>query len=214
MKLAVVGAGGHSKVIQDLIKLNENNQIIALLDDKYTNLTFKDDRYLGPIDSAIELLNIHTDIKFIIAIGNNEVRKNIVNTLTFNEDCYATLIHPTAWISPSVTIGVGTVVMPHAVINTDSCIGNHTIINTGAIIEHDNRISNFVHVSPKATLTGGVEVGEGVHIGAGTSVIPNIKIGEWATIGAGATVIKSIPSSCTAVGVPAKVIKLQLIEGV
>lgn len=214
MKLAVVGTGGHSKVIQDLIRVNENNQIIALLDDKYTDLTFKDAKYLGPIDSAIELLHIHSDLKFFIAIGNNEVRKSIVNRLTFHEDCYATLIHPTAWISPSVTIGVGTVVMPQAVINADSCIGNHTIINTGAIIEHDNQISNYVHVSPNATLTGGVKVGEGVHIGVGSSIIPNIEIGEWSTIGAGATVIKSIPPTSTAVGVPAKVIKLQLIEGV
>ncbi|AYA77608.1 acetyltransferase [Bacillus sp. Y1] len=214
MKLAVVGAGGHSKVILDLIRLNEKNQIIAFLDDRYTSLTFKDAIYMGPIDSANQLLRIHPDIKFIIAIGNNRIRKDIVNRLSVQDECYATLIHPTAWISPSVTIGVGTVVMPQSVINADSYIGKHTIINTSAIIEHDNHISNYVHISPHATLTGAVKVEEGVHIGAGASVIPNIEIGEWSTIGAGATVIKSIPPSSTAVGVPAKVIKLQLIEGV
>jgi acetyltransferase EpsM len=214
MKLAVVGTGGHSKVIQDLVRVNDNTQIIALLDDKYTSLTFENAIYMGPIDTAKQLIPIHPDLKFIIAIGTNGVRKEIVNRLLLSDECYATLIHPSAWISPSVRIGVGSVVMPHAVINADSYIGNHSIINTGAIIEHDNQISNFVHVSPKATLTGGVKVGEGVHIGAGASVIPNLEIGEWSIIGAGATVIKSIPPSSTAVGVPAKVIKLQLIEGV
>lgn len=214
MKLAVVGTGGHSRVIQDLVRLNEENQITAFLDDKYTSLTFEHSVYNGPIDSAKQLLHTHPDLKFIIAIGRNETRKRIVERLGFEDAFFATLIHPTAWISPSVTIGVGSVVMPQAVINADSYIGNHTIINTGAIIEHDNQISDFVHVSPKATLTGGVKVGEGVHIGAGASVIPSLEIGEWSIIGAGATVIKTIPPSSTAVGVPAKVIKLQLIEGV
>jgi acetyltransferase EpsM len=214
MKLAVVGAGGHSKVITDLIQLDTNNQMIAFLDDRYTNLALKDGIYTGPIDSANKLLRIHPDLKFIIAIGNNMLRKEMVNRLGVQDECYATLIHPTAWISPSVTIGVGTVVMPLAVINADSYIGKHTIINTAAIIEHDNHISDYVHISPHATLTGAVKVEEGVHIGAGASVIPNLDIGEWSTIGAGATVIKSIPPSSTAVGVPAKVIKLQLIEGV
>lgn len=214
MKLAVVGAGGHSKVIMDLIRLNANNQIVAILDDRYTSLALKDGIYMGPIDSANQLLRIHPDLKFIIAIGNNMIRKEMVNRLSVKDECYATLIHPTAWISPSVTIGAGTVVMPLAVINADSYIGKHTVINTAAIIEHDNYISNYVHISPHATLTGSVRVEEGVHIGAGASVIPNLAIGEWSTIGAGATVIKSIPPSSTAVGVPAKVIKLQLIEGV
>lgn len=214
MKLAVVGTGGHSKVIQDLVRLNGKNKIIAFLDDKYPSLTFENTVYKGPVDSAKQLVHIHSDLKFVIAIGSNMTRKRIVDRLGFQEALFATLIHPTAWISPSVKIGVGSVVMPLAVINADSNIGNHSIINTGVIIEHDNKISDFVHVSPKATLTGGVKVREGVHIGAGASVIPNLEIGEWSTIGAGATVIKSIPPSSTAVGVPAKVIKLQLIEGV
>ncbi|MGQ0452916.1 acetyltransferase, partial [Bacillus sp. SS-TM] len=39
------------------------------------------------------------------------------------------------------------------------------------------------------------------------TIIPNLIIGNWSMIGAGATVIHNIPSRCTAVGLPAKIIK-------
>ncbi|MDO0962993.1 acetyltransferase, partial [Staphylococcus haemolyticus] len=56
-------------------------------------------------------------------------------------------------------------------------------------------------------LTGGVTVMEGAHLGAGTAVIPGKTVGRWSVTGAGAAVIHDIPDNCTAVGVPARMIK-------
>ncbi|MDA4896599.1 acetyltransferase, partial [Streptomyces sp. MS2A] len=78
---------------------------------------------------------------------------------------------------------------------------------TGAIVEHDNRIGDYVHLSPGTVLTGGVTVMEGAHLGAGTAVIPGKTVGRWSVTGAGAAVIHDIPDNCTAVGVPARMIK-------
>lgn len=211
MNIVVIGQGGHSKVIKELILLNPQNYIVAYLDDKYEEFKREDNLFTGPILAARMIVKSFKEIKFIIAIGNNSVRKRIVRMLNLPKESYLTLIHPKAIVSKSVTIGSGVVIMANAVINADTQIDDHTIINTSAVIEHDNQIGQFVHVSPNATLTGEVKVNHGVHIGAGATILPNLTIGEWSVIGAGATVINPIPANSMAVGVPA-VVKKQIME--
>lgn len=204
MNIVIIGNGGHSKVVKDILLLNKNIQIFGYLDDKFEEYLIEDEMFYGPISAYQFLIDKFDEIKFIIAIGHNQTRKKIVNKMNLEENFYLTPVHPSAIISPSARIGKGTVIMANTVINADAVIGDHVIVNTGSIIEHDNRVNDFVHVSPNATLAGCVQLGEGVHIGAGATLIPTVKIGDWSTIGAGATVINSIPANTTAVGIPAK----------
>lgn len=206
MKCVMIGQGGHSKVVQDIILSNNEYDIVGYLDDRYEDITIVDNIYFGPISAAHEMINYFNPVKFVIAIGDNKVRKLIDRKLRLSNDFYATLIHKTAVVSPSVKIGNGTVVMPNVVINADTQIGNHAIINTGSVVEHDNIVSDFVHISPHVTLTGSVIIEEGAHIGAAATMIPSVKVREWSIIGAGSVVINDIPPNCTAVGIPAKVI--------
>ncbi|EEL48449.1 hypothetical protein bcere0022_43120 [Bacillus cereus Rock3-44] len=189
-----------------MIHANVGYEIVAVFDDKYECLRKENGICYGPISSTEKIMK-DIGFKLVIAIGNNTVRKRIVEQLELEDESYETIIHPTAVVSESTSIGFGTVIMPKAVINADTVIGSHVIINTAAVIEHDNQIGDFAHISPNATLTGTVCVNEGTQIGAGAIVIPNRKIGRWSIIGAGATVIHDMPSSCTAVGSPARVIK-------
>ncbi|TXC92369.1 acetyltransferase [Metabacillus litoralis] len=204
MKIVLIGQGGHSKVIKDIILSYKENKVIGYLDDKYKDYHYENDQFSGPISSAQNIISRIDNVKFIIGIGDNKIRKSIFEQLDLSSDYYATLIHKSAIVSPSATIESGTVIMARAVINANSLIGKQSIINTGAIVEHDNEISDFVHISPNATLTGSVTINEGAHIGAGASVIPLVSIGEWSVIGAGAAVIDDIPANCVATGVPAK----------
>lgn len=204
MEVAVIGGGGHSKVVQDIVHSGRIHTIKAVLDDKYSDMRMDNGIYTGPISEVQRLLGMMPLIQFVVAIGHNETRKSMVSKLSLSSEYYVTLIHETAVVSPSAFIGPGTVIMPNAVINADAKIGSHAIINTGAVIEHDNRIGDYVHACPRATLTGAIIVQEGAMIGAGATVIPGKCIGQWAVIGAGATVISDIPANCTAVGVPAK----------
>ncbi|UOK56381.1 acetyltransferase [Bacillus sp. OVS6] len=208
MKIVIIGQGGHSKVIRDIISSTVEHKIVGYLDDKFNEFAITDNEFNGPISSAKIILEYDLHIKFIIAIGENKTREIIFKKLHLSNDYYVTLIHQSAVISPSAKIGSGTVIMANTIINADANIGHHTIINSGSIIEHDNKIGHFVHVSPSSTLTGAVKVEDGVHIGAGATIIPNINIGKWSIIGAGASVINDIPANSTAVGVPAKLIKM------
>lgn len=213
MKVGIIGLGGHSRVIQDILLATQGFEIIAYFDDRYKEEFIQFGVFYGPIDSIYTFVSTEKDMKFVIAIGKNCIRKEIAKRLELSEEQYAIAIHPSAIISKSAKVGFGTVVMPYAVINANTIIGNHSIINTSSVVEHDNKIGDFAHISPNVTLTGGVEIEEGAHIGAGATVIPNKKVGKWSMVGAGATVIHNLPGSCTAVGTPAKVQINEMIGG-
>lgn len=203
-KYILIGDSGHGKVIEDCIRSN-SGQVIAKLDDKYQS-SFKEGPYMkGPLSIIKELVN--EDVKVIISIGNNLIRKEIVNRLQLDEDKYGIVIHQSAIISPSVTVRNGTVIMPNVVINADSTVGSHVILNTGCIVEHDCIVQDFVHISPSAVLTGGVIIQEGTQVGAKSTINPMVKVGSWCMIGSGSVVIKNIHDNVTAVGVPTTVIK-------
>ena len=205
MKVIILGNGGHSKVVQEIVSSVINHKIMAILDDKYEVAFHERGVLYAPFVSLEKLLAV--DVKVVIAIGDNATRKKIAETVRIHPDQYLSVIHSTAVVSPTATIGNGAVIMANAVINAEAMIGEHCIINTGAIIEHENRIGQYAHISPNATLTGNVSVGEGVHIGASATIIPGLEIGKWAIIGAGSTVIQSMPAFSTSVGSPARMIK-------
>lgn len=208
MNIAVIGKGGHSKVILDLIRETPGAVIRAILDDKVQDLHREDGILTGPIASVQALIQEIPDLRFVIAIGDNRTRRAMVRRLGLEEERYVSLISPRAWISPSCEVGCGTVVMPHAVINAEARVGKHAIINSGAVVEHDCVLEDFVHIAPQAAVTGSVLAKKGAFIGAGASVIPGVRIGEWTVVGAGATVIYDLPGYCTSVGTPARIISI------
>lgn len=197
-KIIIIGASGHGKVIADIV-IKSGDDIIGFLDDGVEKGTLVAGiQVLG----KIECYASYKDCEFVIAIGNQNVRKKIANKLPVK---WYTAIHPSAVISSlEVEVGEGTVIMANAVINSSAKIGKHCIINTASIVEHDNKLGDYVHISPNAALAGGVSVGKMTHIGVGACVKNNINIAPNCTIGAGAAVVKDISESGTYIGVPAR----------
>jgi sugar O-acyltransferase (sialic acid O-acetyltransferase NeuD family) len=196
-QIYLYGAGGHAKVILDILK---SNQIIvpAIFDDNPN------------IDTFMGIPVRHTDIQspMIISIGNNVIRKKIVEQL-HNVAFAPAALAMSVTVSDSVTLDTGTVVMQGAIIQSSVTIGKHSIINTRASIDHDCVIQDYVHIAPGVILCGNVQIGEGSFIGAGTTIMQGIKIGRWSVIGAGSVVVRDIPDQVTAFGSPCKIIKQQ-----
>ena len=199
------GAGGHAKVILELLELQGeaigglidlDPEIKSLLD--YPVYTTNETEIISPATSS-----------YVISVGDNLTRKKISEQLNAN---YFSVFHPAANISVRATIAEGTVVMAGVSINSDVTIGKHTIINTNSSIDHDCSIGNYVHISPNVALAGNIVVGEGAQIGIGACVIPGITIGRWATIGAGAVIINNVPDYAVVVGNPGKIIKYNQIN--
>jgi sugar O-acyltransferase (sialic acid O-acetyltransferase NeuD family) len=205
------GAGGHSKVITDILD-SLGIVVTGMFDDSPLTARFNP----MEIRDGIRLFKEgfpQLNAPLIISVGNNARRAELASLINA---VYGTAIHGTAIVSTQSTIGAGTVVLQGAIIQAGTTIGKHVLVNTAASIDHDNIIGDCAHISPHATLCGHVQVGEGTHIGAGAVVIPSVRIGKWCTIGAGAVVIKDIPDFATAVGNPARIIKfrqeIELIE--
>lgn len=193
------GASGHGKVIAEIAEAN-NIKIDFFIDQN---------RLINKIlDYPVIHESPYSKIDIIISVGNNFLRKKIVNSNSnFN---FIKLFHPNSHISKRVLIGDGSVVMSGVSVNSETIIGNHCIINTNSSIDHECQIGNYVHISPNSALAGNVIVDEGSHIGIGASVIQGIKIGKWCTIGAGAVVINDVPDYAVVVGNPARIIKYNL----
>ncbi|WP_430399249.1 acetyltransferase [Flavobacterium sp.] len=198
-KLYIFGASGHAKVVLDNL-FSKEIKVEAIIDDN-PNVEFL--LNLPVIHSRD--FNFSNDDNFIIAIGNNSIRKKIVEQNNYK---YYNAIHKDSSVSIHALIGEGTVIMPQAVINADAKIGKHSIINSRSVIEHDCLLDDYVHISPNASLAGNVSVGEGTQIGIGASVIQGVKIGKWVMIGAGAVIINDIPDFAVVVGNPGKIIKI------
>lgn len=199
----IIGAGGHAKVIADIIYKSGDN-LIGFLDDNLANKG--KEIYLGKkVIGTTKDIEIYNKNYFIIGIGNNSIRKKINNE---NNLKLYTAIHPSAIIAEDVKIGTGSVIMAGVVINPGTVIGKNCIINTCSSLDHDNLLEDYVHISPGVHLAGTVSVKEGTWICTGAIVKNNITIGKNNIIGAGGVVIKNIEEeNGTYVGVPVRKIK-------
>ena len=198
----LIGGGGHAREVADCVS-SCGGKVAGILDDHLE----KGMEVLGiPVLGKIVDFEKFKDCSFLIAIGDNAVRKRIAERLE-GKVTWFTAIHDSAVVSAYAQIGEGCVVMPRAVINTGAKIGKHCIINTTAVVEHDDILADFVHISPSAALGGTVSVGEGTHIGIGAVVRNNIAICSDCTVGAGAAVVKNLEEPDVYVGVPARKMK-------
>ncbi|MEQ6917347.1 acetyltransferase [Halomonas aquatica] len=203
MKLAVLGASGHGKVVADTA-LAAGWEDVVFFDDAWPALTQNGIwPVVGDTDALMTQRNEFDGI--VVGIGSNRIRLNKTRELSYSGAKLTTIVHPCAVLSPTVQLGMGSVVFAGAVIQVDCRLGAACIVNTNASIDHDCCLADGVHVCPGTSIAGLVTVGEVSWIGIGASVKQMVKIGEGVTVGAGAAVVSDVSDSETVVGVPAHV---------
>jgi sugar O-acyltransferase (sialic acid O-acetyltransferase NeuD family) len=203
-KVVVFGAGGHGKVVLDIL-LESKVPVAGFIDD---NPAVHGTKILGyPVLGGWSYLTKNKKIGLALGIGNNKIRRKIFEKAVAEKITVVSALHPQSVVSRFSKIGAGVVVMAGAVINPGVVIEEGVVVNTSASVDHDCYLKKFSHIWPGARLAGTVTVGEETYIGTGVSVIQNITIGKNVLVGAGAAVVEDIPDGVTAVGVPAQVIK-------
>ena len=205
----IIGAGGHAKIVLDILKLNRLK--ICGLTDATLN---PGDTCLGfPIlgnDEILSELYSKGVRKAVIGIGHvgyPEVRNNLYYTVKQLDFSFPNVIHPTAIIADTVKMGNGNLLGANCTVNPDSNIGDLCIINTGAILEHDVKIGNGVHIAPHATVLGMAQIEDNTFVGAGSVILQGIHIGTNCIIGAGSIVIEDVENDSVVVGNPGRLIK-------
>ncbi|MDA7490966.1 acetyltransferase [Synechococcus sp. AH-707-M23] len=208
--LLLLGAGGHARVVAETALTTGRFSRIAFLDDRCTGPSQLPNQLgwpvIGPLAAA---LDPHIRQQFpaaLVVIGNADMRLEWLLRLAAAGYELPVLVHPTAWLSASAQLGLGSVVCAHAAIQAQTLIGSGAILNTGCSVDHDAQLGDGVHICPGSRLAGEVQVGDRSWIGIGSSVIQQIRIGADVTVGAGAAVVSDLPDGVTAVGVPARVL--------
>ena len=210
--IVIVGAGGFGReiawLIEDINKVTPQWNIVGFVDDNEAVIGTKMNDY--EVVGNIEWLN-KQELYVVIAIGDPIVKKTITTRLSHSKNHYPILIHPSVISSSLVQIGKGTMICAGSIITVNIDIGKHVIINLDCTIGHDAIIGDYTTVLPSVNISGFVKTGKCVNIGTGSAVIQGVSIGEHTIIGAGAVVVKDLPANCTAVGAPARVIKVHEI---
>lgn len=197
-KLAIIGAGGNARELADMLRALPEFEVVGFL----TNMH-------GPYDSPVlgdfnwPSTN-HVDA-FAMAIGDPIAKYRVAHELLqrYPHIEWPVIVHPTAHVGSTVRLERGVVVCVGAIATIDIEIGEFTQLNYGCTVGHEARIGPACLVNPGANISGGVQVGRSVMVGTGSQILQYVKIGDEARIGAGAVVTRDVPSTMTAVGVPA-----------
>lgn len=142
-RLILLGAGGYGKTVKDLA------QQLGI----YSEILFLDDHSSEAVGSCSDFTKFQEeDTEMYPAFGNNEIRLQWIHTLIEAGITVPELIHPTAYVSPTVFVSAGCVVLPNAVVNTNSRLSMGCIVNCGAVVDHDCVLEPGVHVCLNAVV--------------------------------------------------------------
>jgi sugar O-acyltransferase (sialic acid O-acetyltransferase NeuD family) len=193
----IIGAGGHARVLLDALQLSAC-KVIGFVDPAFA----KGSSGPGglPVLGGDEALKGYSasDVQLVNGVGSVGPTTSRGAAWRRGKDAgfaFARVVHPSAVVSPSATLGEGVQIMAGCVIQTGADIGANSIVNTRASVDHDCRIGETVHIAPGVTLSGGVRVGDRVHIGTGAVVIQGVTIGADSLVAAGAVVYRDLPEA-------------------
>jgi sugar O-acyltransferase (sialic acid O-acetyltransferase NeuD family) len=210
LPVIVIGGGGHSLVLIDVLRLL-SFEIIGYTDPdvQLQNKRTLGVKYLG--DDDVIYNYAPKDICLVNAIGSvasTKLRCEIYQTFQAKGYSFSTVVHPSAIVSSDVLLSEGVQIMAGAIIQPGSQIGPNTLINTKASVDHACTIGAHVHIAPGVTLSGGVYIEDNAHVGTGATVIQQIHIGNNSVVGAGAVVLKNVRAKSTVYGIPAKEVEV------
>ena len=210
-KIAIIGAGGFGREIKMLInQINSQKNIYDLIGffDDNINIKTKIDDY--PVLGNISDINsIDFDLNIVIAIGNPQIKKEIIHKIKNEKIQYPNLIHPNASLGDIKfnVLGKGCIITNGVTMTTNIKIGDFVTLNLGCTVGHDVIIGDYSSFMPFVNISGEVIIKDSVYVGTNATIINQIQIGKWATIGAGAVIIRDVPDGATVVGNPGRVIK-------
>lgn len=204
-KLAILGAGPFAEEIADLVAETEQYELVAFIEG------IDRERCRRPL-SGLPVLWIDDAGKLadscvaVCAVGTPK-RDGFIQQAVAHGLRFATLVHPSACIFATATLGAGTIVSAAGVIAAHASLGQHVIVNRGCLIGHHTTVGDFATISPGANIAGGARIGDRCYVGMGAIVLDKVAIGSGAVVGAGAVVTRDVPERVLVMGVPGRVVK-------
>lgn len=212
-RIVILGAGGLAREVADIFtacnQVDKQYEIVGFIDENQGNH--------GKILNGFPVLGgfswfdrvDKSEVRAITGIGNPASRRKVVNKALSQGIQFCNVIHPTAVVTPFITYGIGVVITACCVLTNQISIGDHVFLNLDCTVGHDTMIDDFCNINPGVHISGNVHLETGCEIGTGAAIIQGVSIGKWSIVGAGSVVTANLPPNVTAVGVPAKTIKVR-----
>lgn len=209
--LLLVGAGGMGREVLDAVRATN------AVEPRWRVEGFLDDRpdlpgevagvpVLGPVDE----IGSWPRARIVLCTGHPDrpwSRALIAARLDLPAERYATIVHPSASLGTSVTVGHGSVLLAGAVATASVTIGDHVVVMPGSVFTHDDVLAHHTTFGAGTLLAGGVVVDTGCYVGSGAVVRQGVTLGSWSLVGMGAVVLDDVPAATVWVGSPARLLR-------
>lgn len=196
----LIGAGGHAKVLLDLLRLRGERVAGCLdADPSKKNARVEGVAVLGGDEALKDFAP--GSVWLVNAVGvvkDTAARRAVFERLASRGYVFPSLAAPSAHAAASAAMEDGSQLLTKAVLHPGARLGQNALINTAAIVEHDCRIGRHAFIGPGAVICGGAVLKEGVLVGAGAVILPGVRLGEGARVAAGAVVRKDVPAGTLA----------------
>lgn len=206
-RVALVGAGDHGRGVLEILRrlaaAGEGWKAVGFVDDAAEHDAVDGIPVLGTVSWLKENLD-RLDVAVVLSLAEPAAKERIASRLNTVGARYTTLVHPTAELAPSVTLGPGTVVNAGVVVVFETCVGPHVTLNLNATVGHHVEIGEYSTVAPGANILGKVRLGKGCQVHANAVILSGVAVGDGAVVGAGSVVLRDVPPGTTVFGNPAR----------
>lgn len=210
--LIIIGAGGFAREASLLVEEINNSSpgknewnLLGFIDEDHSKWGMELRGY-PVLGGWAVLAKLPAEVSAICVVGEPAAKKKLVDLAGEQGRQFANLIHPHVEMACDISIGKGILINKGCLLTVNLKIGDHVLVNPGCGIGHDAVIGAYTTLMWRVNISGTVNVGKGCLIGTGAVILQGKSIGDGATVGAGAVVTDDLPTNCTAVGVPARVI--------
>jgi sugar O-acyltransferase (sialic acid O-acetyltransferase NeuD family) len=200
-RLVLLGTGLFAEELTDVVADVQGAELVAYCEN--LDRSKAGQKLLGKPIVWIEDLPSLDAINAVCAITTPE-RERYVDQVRALGVPFGRLVHPSAVIARSATLGEGVVIGASAVIGARTTISDQVMINRGALIGHHVHVGEFATIQPGAVIGGAGTVGARAYVAMGARVLDRLRIGEGALVGAGAVVTRDVQPHHRVVGVPAR----------
>ena len=213
-EVLILGTGGNSiDVLETICLLNRQTDspeydVIGFLDD---NIELAGEMISGiPVIGPLEKASGFPGALFVNAIGsvnNFSRRAEIIQRCGVKMSDFATIIHPSATVSESATVGAGSVILSGVTVSSHARIGNHVMMLPNAIVSHDSSVGDFTCIAGGVCISGKCRIGASCYLGAGALIKDYVTIGGKSLVGMGSVVIRDVEEGSRIAGNPAAPIR-------
>lgn len=210
MILAIYGTGGSGREVHEIASsmdpAHERWERLVFVDD----VTDARELYGSEVMPFEELASrlAPGEVEFVVAVGEPSSRELLFDRVDARGYGFATIVHPSAFVSPSARLGRGVFVKMQSIVSAEAVLEDNVFVQADAIVGHDAHVGRHTQISAFSHIAGHAILGERCYLGVRASVREECQMGDDVVLAMGAVVMeKRVPSRVLAMGNPAKYVR-------